>query len=227
VARLDVRAPRGRAARALRRGAGDRRLRARPGTSTLARLGGGLGPLAGLATGLAVASSRAPLAAVCAVDAPLAHPAVLEALLDRLGSAPAAVPRSQGRPQPLFAVYRSELAQLAAELLAAGERRAASLGERAGALFVERAELLAVPAVAAFDPELASFLSLDDAHAYAGALAAPEPLVRVAGFAGATQLRASSVGRARRLLAADVVPQSSASVPVDDETPLYAGDTLG
>jgi molybdopterin-guanine dinucleotide biosynthesis protein A len=186
----------------------------------------GLGPLAGLAAGLAAAASRAPLAAVCAVDAPLAHPAVLEALLGALGDAPAVVPRSEGRPQPLFAVYRTELAQLAAAMVAAGERRAAALGERAGARVMDRAELLALREVAAFDPGLASFLSLDDPGAYACALAAREPLVRVTGLAGEPELRASSVGRARRLLAADVTPQSSTSVPVDDETPLYSGDTL-
>jgi molybdenum cofactor guanylyltransferase len=184
----------------------------------------GLGPLAGLAAGLAAA--HAPLAVVCAVDSPLAHPSVLAALVGALGAAPAAVPRSEGRPQPLFAVYRSELAQLAAELLAAGERRAAALGEHAGARVVERADVLALPGVAAFDPGLASLLSLDDADAYDRALAAPEPLIRVGGLHGQSEVRASSVGRARRLLAADVTPQPAGAVPVDDETPLYAGDVL-
>jgi molybdenum cofactor guanylyltransferase len=186
----------------------------------------GLGPLAGLAAGLAAASARAPLAAVCAVDAPLAHPAVLMALIDALGEAPAVLPHSEGRPQPLLAVYRSELGQLAAELLASGERRAAALGERAGALALVRADLLALPGVAAFDPELASLLSLDDAGAYARALEAPEPLVGVSGMKGRREVRASSVGRARRLLGAEVAPQPPGKVPVDEETPLYAGDML-
>ena len=171
-------------------------------------------------------SARAPLAVVCAVDSPLAHPAVLAALVGALGDAPAAVPRSEGRPQPLFAVYRSELAQLAAELLASGERRVAALGERGGALIVEREDLLALPGVAALDPGLASLLSLDDAGAYARALAAPEPLVRVSGLAGRAEVRASSVGRARRLLAAEVAPRPPGAVPVDDETPLFAGDVV-
>jgi molybdopterin-guanine dinucleotide biosynthesis protein A len=186
----------------------------------------GLGPLAGLAAGLAAAGARAPVAAVCAVDAPLAHPAVLEALLAALGEAPAVVPRSGGRLQPLFAVYRTDLAPLASEMVAAGERRAAALGDRAGARVMDRAELLALHGVADADPELTSFLSLDDDSAYAGALALPEPLVRVTGVAGRQELRASSVGRARRLLGAPVTPRSAAAVPVDDETPLYSGDTL-
>jgi molybdenum cofactor guanylyltransferase len=189
----------------------------------------GLGPLAGLAAGLAAAAAGAPVAVVCAVDAALAHPAVPAALLAALGSAPAVVPRSEGRPQPLFAVYRCELAGLASSLLAEGERRAAALGERAGALVLERADLLADEGVAAFDPELASLLSLDDVAAYERALALPEPLVRVDGLADHEQVRASSLGRARRLLGAQVVPQARLAVPADDETPLSAGDvvTLG
>ena len=187
----------------------------------------GLGPLAGLASGLAAAGPRAEAAAVCAVDAPLAHPAVLEALLGALGESPAVVPLANGLPQPLFAVYRTELAFLAAALVADGERRAAALGERSGARAVEPFELLVVDDIAAFDPGLASFSSFDDVAAYDGALAAPQPLVTVTGdLAGPRELRASTVGRARRLLLADVVPQRAAAVPVDDETPLFAGDVL-
>ena len=187
----------------------------------------GLGPLAGLAAGLAAAGPRAEAAAVCAVDAPLAHPAVLHALLGALGESPAVVPLSEAQPQPLFAVYRTELAFLAAALVADGERRASELGVRAGAGIVEPFELLVVDDVAAFDPGLASFLSFDEADAYDGALAVPQPLVTVAGeLAGPRELRASTLGRARRVLLADVVPQRVPEVAIDDETPLFAGDVL-
>jgi molybdopterin-guanine dinucleotide biosynthesis protein A len=187
----------------------------------------GLGPLAGLATGLAVAGPRAAVAAVCAVDAPLAHPAVMRALLGALGTSPAVLPLAAGRSQPLFAVYRTELAFLAAALVADGERRAAALGERAGARMVEPFELLVVDDVAAFDPGLASFLSFDEPDAFDRALAVPQPLVTVAGdLAGPRVLRASTLGRARRVLLADVVPQRVPEVAVDDETPLFAGDVL-
>jgi molybdenum cofactor guanylyltransferase len=186
----------------------------------------GLGPLAGLAAGLAVAEAHAPVAAVCAVDAALAHPAVLLALLALLGDEPAVVPHSEGRPQPLFAVYRTELADLAAELVADGERRASALGERAGAVSLERGELLALGDVAALDAGLASFASIDDAEAYNAALALPEPLVSVIEQGGLRELRASSVGRARELTGAGVLPDAAGDVPVDDETPLYAGDVL-
>jgi molybdenum cofactor guanylyltransferase len=187
----------------------------------------GLGPLAGLAVGLAAAEPRAGVAVVSAVDAPLAHPAVLAALVGALGASPAVVPVSRDRPQPLFAVYRTELAFLAAALVADGERRAAQLGERAGARAIEPFELLVVDDVAAFDPALASFLSLDEPGAYDAALALPQPLVRVTGgLAGPPQIRASTVGRASRLLLAEVVPEHVGTVPVDAETPLFAGDRL-
>jgi hypothetical protein len=46
------------------------------------------------------------------------------------------------------------------------------------------------------------------------------------GLAGPPEIRASTVGRARRLLLADVMPERAGSVPVDEETPLFAGDRL-
>ncbi len=78
----------------------------------------------------------------------------------RSATSPAVVPLANGVPQPLFAVYRTELAFLAAALVADGERRAAALGERSGARAVEPFELLVVDDIAAFDPGLASFLEL-------------------------------------------------------------------
>ena len=187
----------------------------------------GLGPLAGLAAGLRAVAPRASVAAVCAVDAPLAHPAVMRALLGALGESLAVVPVSDGRPQPLFAVYRTGLAELAAQLVVEGERRASVLAERAGARLVEPFELLVVDDVAAYDPGLASFLSFDDAEAFAAALALPQPLVRVTGgLAGPAEIRASTVDRARRALVADVAPEGVRSVPVNGETPLFAGDAV-
>lgn len=187
----------------------------------------GLGPLAGLAAGLRAVAPRASVAAVCAVDAPLAHPAVMRALLGALGESLAVVPVGNGRPQPLFAVYRTVLGELAEQLVAGGERRATVLAERAGARLVEPFELLVVDDVAAYDPGLASFLSLDDADAYALALALPQPLVRVTGgLAGPAEIRASTVDRARRALVADVAPEGPGLVPVDGETPLFEGDAL-
>ena len=123
----------------------------------------GLGPLAGLASGLAAAGPRAE--ARCGLRRRRsARPS------RRAGGAPRRARRRPRRscrsrtalPQPLFAVYRTELAFLAAALVADGERRAAALGERSGARAVEPFELLVVDDIAAFDPGLASFSSFDD-----------------------------------------------------------------
>ena len=92
---------------------------------------------------------------------------------------------------------------------------------------MEPFELLVVDDVAAFDPGLSSFLSFDEPDAYDGALAVPQPLVTVTGeLAGPRELRASTLGRARRVLLADMVPQRVPEVAVDNETPLFAGDVL-
>ena len=79
---------------------------------------------------------------------------------------------------------------------------------------MEPFELLVVDDVAAFDPALASFLSFDDADAYDGALAVPQPLVRVTGgLAGPPEIRASTVGRASRLLLAEVAAVRRSQAP--------------
>ena len=107
----------------------------------------------------------------------------------------------RGRPQPLFAAYRTRRAALAALLVRwrAPRLRARRAGGRA---HVEPFELLVVDDVAAYDPGLASFLSFDSAEAFAAALALPQPLVRVTGgLAGPAEIRASTVDRARRALA--------------------------
>ena len=43
---------------------------------------------------------------------------------------------------------------------------------------------------------------------------------------GRPEIRASTVGRASRLLVADVAPEHPGAVPLDGETPLFAGDRL-
>ena len=139
------------------------------------------------------------------------------------------MPLGGARPQPLFAVYRTELAFLAAALVADGERRAAELGERAGARVVEPFELLVVDDVAAFDPSGSPRSRASTTpDAYDGALAFPQPLVTVTGgLAGPPEL-ACLDGRQRAAPAARRCRARSAPArrPVDDETPLFAGDVL-
>lgn len=65
-----------------------------------------LGPIAGIRTGLTAVESE--YTAVVAADMPFVEPALIEHLFDRTVGHDAAVPRSDGRLQPIQAVYRTE-----------------------------------------------------------------------------------------------------------------------
>ena len=94
------------------------------------------GPLAGLATALdAVDTDRA---VVLGCDMPLSDPDSLSALARRLGSSDAVVPRTDGGPEPLHAVYRVEPALTAARAaLDDGERSLRALLNRLAVGFVD------------------------------------------------------------------------------------------
>ncbi len=189
VAWLDARAPRRRTARALLRAARDRRLRTASRSCPRCRTGSRSCAIRRPASARSPASPPASRWRRRARRSPPCAPSTPRSPTRRcwrrsssaLGEGTAAVPVSDDRPQPLFAAYRTGLAGLAAALLADGERRVSALGERAGARSVEPFELLVVDDVAAFDPGFASFLSFDNADAYDGALAVPQPLVTVTG----------------------------------------------
>ncbi|MFM8979275.1 MAG: molybdenum cofactor guanylyltransferase [Planctomycetia bacterium] len=106
----------------------------------------GEGPLAGLVEGLRAARHDVVLVSAC--DTPLLVPAVLELLLARLGSAPAAVALAGGLLQPMACVLRREVLGTAERLLAEGRRRPLDLLEAVAAVPVPEADLRAV------DPQL-------------------------------------------------------------------------
>ena len=106
----------------------------------------GLGPLAGLRTALRAASGDAVL--VVAWDMPFVTSALLQAMR-RIGEegATAVVPMSEDGafPEPLCAYYAPVALETCEQLLARGERRAASLFEALpGAIAVRGAELEAL-----------------------------------------------------------------------------------
>lgn len=91
----------------------------------------GRGPMQGLAAGLAAVAGDAPVAYVSAVDLPWLEPALVRAVVAALDDAhDVAIPVVGGHRQPLAAAYRTALAPLAAELVAAGRRGSAALLER-------------------------------------------------------------------------------------------------
>lgn len=103
----------------------------------------GMGPLAGLHAGLLAARAPACLAVAC--DMPFASPDLARQLgetLERTG-ADAAAPVWNGRPEPLFAVYRRRVAAVAEAMLRTGGGRLADLLARLEVAQVTERELAA------------------------------------------------------------------------------------
>lgn len=88
----------------------------------------GRGPLQGMLSGLRALDDRQAVAFVCATDLPFLTPQFATAVLAALPpGAQAAVPRLDGRAQPLAAAYRCGAAATIAALLASGTRRVGDL----------------------------------------------------------------------------------------------------
>jgi molybdopterin-guanine dinucleotide biosynthesis protein A len=118
------------------------------------------GPLAGMAAGLAALSGD--LAWVVACDLPDVEPGVGELLFDLAPDVDAIVPRLDGRPECLCAVYHASLVGRILTMLDAGERRVTSLLDGIRVRYVEAAELRRV------DPDLRSFRNLNTPEEYQG-----------------------------------------------------------
>jgi molybdopterin-guanine dinucleotide biosynthesis protein A len=140
---------------------------------------GGRGPMEGLCVGLSALGPESEAAFVIACDVPRLVPALVTRMVELLGDDSVAVPVYEGLPQPLAAVYRREVAQVAARLLAAGERRVLALFDAVPTRRVPAAELLDV------EPELTTLRSINEPADYLAALAsegltaAPETLQRL------------------------------------------------
>ena len=145
----------------------------------------GLGPLQGIAAGLTALEGRAASAFICSTDLPFLHPAFIRRVLGELtDDLDVVLPMARGHPQPLAAAYRVSLAPLIAELLAAGQRRPASLlnHPRCRTLRLGEAELLADPVLAAADPALESVINVNSPDEYRTARMRPAPQVSVQCF---------------------------------------------
>lgn len=109
----------------------------------------GCGPMAGIAAALKHTTSELNL--FIAVDMPLLTKGLLDFLLKRAAamSAPALIPFANGLRQPLCAVYRRSFLAFAEQALAEGQNKIGIALDRAGAVFLPEADLIA----AGFDPE--------------------------------------------------------------------------
>jgi molybdopterin-guanine dinucleotide biosynthesis protein A len=113
----------------------------------------GLGPLAGIHAGLLAA--RYAHVWVVGCDLPDADPGLASLLRGLAGDYDAVVPRLDGEPQGVCALYDRALASRIEDLLAAGERRVKMLLAASNVRYVAPEELRVV------DPELRSFRNIN------------------------------------------------------------------
>jgi molybdopterin-guanine dinucleotide biosynthesis protein A len=124
----------------------------------------GRGPLQGLAAGLEALRHRADAAYVSSCDVPFLRPAFVRRMIELLGEHVACVPQVGGLLHPLAAVYRLQVAAVAARLLAEGRRRTTLLADAVPTRIVTAEELAAV------DPGLESLRNINTPEDYQTAL---------------------------------------------------------
>jgi molybdopterin-guanine dinucleotide biosynthesis protein A len=124
----------------------------------------GRGPLQGLAAGLAALRGRADAAYLSSCDVPFLRPAFVRRLIDLLGDHAICVPQVGDHHHPLAAVYRLEVADAVARLLAADRLRPFFLFEAVPTRIVEAAELADV------DPTFQTLRNLNTPDDYQAAL---------------------------------------------------------
>jgi molybdopterin-guanine dinucleotide biosynthesis protein A len=113
------------------------------------------GPLGGILWGLKALHGRADAAFVCACDVPFLRPGFVQRLIDLIGDKMACVPHVDGHYHPLTAVYRLEVAETAAWLVAGGRLSVIGLIESVPVRLVTAAE------IADIDPRLDSIQNLN------------------------------------------------------------------
>jgi molybdopterin-guanine dinucleotide biosynthesis protein A len=101
----------------------------------------GRGPLQGLAAGLAALDGHADAAYLSSCDVPFLRPAFVRRLIELLGQHAVCVPRVGDYHHPLAAVYRLEVQETVARLLAENRLRPYFLFEAVPTRIVEAGEL--------------------------------------------------------------------------------------
>lgn len=122
------------------------------------------GPLEGLLAGLQALRGRAEAAYVSSCDVPLLQPAFVRRLLELLGDYAMCVPEVDGYRHPFAAVYRIEIADSVARLLAENRLRSSLLFAEAATRFVQPEELADV------DPMFQSLRNVNTQREYQSAL---------------------------------------------------------
>jgi molybdopterin-guanine dinucleotide biosynthesis protein A len=143
-----------------------------PGVEVLRDPVRGRGPLQGLAAGLEALRGRADAAYVSSCDVPFLQPAFVRRLIELLGDYAICVPEVGGYRHSLAAVYRIEVAAVAARLLAEDRLRSSYLFEEAVTRFVQPEEFADV------DPTFQSLRNLNTLADYEAALRESFPTER-------------------------------------------------
>jgi molybdopterin-guanine dinucleotide biosynthesis protein A len=124
----------------------------------------GRGPLQGLAAGLEALAGRAEAAYLSSCDVPFLRPAFVRRLIELRGTDAICVPDVGGYRHPLAAVYRLDVREAVARLLAEDRLRAALLFDRLPTRFVRPEELADV------DSSFQSLRNLNTPKEYEAAL---------------------------------------------------------
>ena len=114
----------------------------------------GQGPLGGFVAGLA-AVPESSLVFVTSCDAPFITPEVVRFLVESLGNNAAVVPVIAGFPQPLLAVYRHDVLDIAQQLMTTPGKGPRDLMKRVPTRLLHEKELQAI------DPKLHAFQSFN------------------------------------------------------------------
>ena len=121
------------------------------------------GSLGGIYSGLAAAAHN--LAFIAAADMPFLNPSLIRDLVGRASRADAVVPVTDGRPEPLHAVYRKAVLRPARRRIVSRELKVAPVFGAVKTVWVPEAK------VRLLDPDLRSFWNLNTPDDYARALA--------------------------------------------------------
>jgi molybdopterin-guanine dinucleotide biosynthesis protein A len=135
-----------------------------PGVQVVRDAQRGRGPLQGLAAGLEALAGRAEAAFASSCDVPFLRPAFVRRLIALRGEKAICVPDVGGYRHPLAAVYRMDVRDAVARLLAEDRLRATVLFDRLPTRFVREEELADV------DPGLQTLRNLNTPEEYEAAL---------------------------------------------------------